>query len=307
MTNSKKQKVLFIGTTNSARSQMAELLLRYKAGDKFSVFSAGTHPETVDLRTIEALTQFGISAKNLSAKDIKEFEHQKFDYVISLCDKANTQCRNHPKAGKQLAWDFANPKTRIDSNPFMTTLTELNNRLSMFLLIEEESFLQKNKCQIIENKQIKKPLVGTDFNIDSSVESNFYPTEFYKCLTDDVRLKTLMLAHYHGELCVCELMAALEEKSQPKVSRNLAVLKKAKVIIDRKQGQWVFYQINPALPLWIKSVIAQTTENNIMLIKRELQRLDLMKNRPNRTKFNRERSTPPSGISINKRITNGYF
>lgn len=57
--------------------------------------------------------------------------------------------------------------------------------------------------------------------------------------------------HYHGELCVCELMEGLNEANQPKVSRNLAVLKKSQIIVDRKHGQWVFYRINPALPLWL--------------------------------------------------------
>jgi ArsR family transcriptional regulator len=94
-----------------------------------------------------------------------------------------------------------------------------------------------------------------------------------------------MLAHYHGELCVCELMESLDQTSQPKVSRNLAVLKKAKIITDRKHGQWVFYQINPALPLWAKRVIAQTTENNVALINLELQRLNIMKNRPDKVSF----------------------
>ena len=80
-------------------------------------------------------------------------------------------------------------------------------------------------------------------------------------------------------------MTALNEDSQPKVSRNLAVLKKARVLIDRKHGQWVFYRINPMLPLWAKSVIAQTTENNILLINQPLKRLDKMKNRPEKTDF----------------------
>lgn len=111
------------------------------------------------------------------------------------------------------------------------------------------------------------------------------PTSFYQCLTHTIRLKTLMLAHYHGELCVCELMEAIEEDSQPKVSRNPAVLKKAKIITDRKQGQWVFYRINLELPLWAKSVIAQTTENNIPLINNELQRLDKMQHRPDKVSF----------------------
>ena len=94
-----------------------------------------------------------------------------------------------------------------------------------------------------------------------------------------------MLIEYHGELCVCELMEALEEDVQPKISRNLAVLKKANVITDRKHGQWVFYRINPELPLWAKTVVAQTTENNTHLIEREIGRLDTMQNRPDRAGF----------------------
>ena len=115
--------------------------------------------------------------------------------------------------------------------------------------------------------------------------AEFDPISFYKCLTDTIRLKTLMLTFYHGELCVCELMQATGESSQPKVSRNLAVLKKAQVIVDRKHGQWVFYRINPTLPLWAKTVIAQTTENNIPLIKNELHRLNEMQNRPDKSSF----------------------
>jgi ArsR family transcriptional regulator len=80
-------------------------------------------------------------------------------------------------------------------------------------------------------------------------------------------------------------MEALKEDNQPKVSRNLAVLKKASVIVDRKHAQWVFYRLNPNLPLWAKSVIAQTTENNVALINNELQRLANMKNRPNKSSF----------------------
>lgn len=119
----------------------------------------------------------------------------------------------------------------------------------------------------------------------SEKENDISPTAFYKCLTDEIRLKTVMLAHYHGELCVCELMEALDENSQPKVSRNLAVLKKANVITDRKHKQWVFYQINPELSPWISSVIEQTTKGNLSIIKDELHRLAIMKNRPDKTSF----------------------
>ena len=273
MTHQLKQKVLFLCTDNSARSQLAEALLKQKGGDKFDVFSAGTHPEDVDLRAIDTLIKFGFDAKNLVSKNINLFEGQIFDYVITLCDKANNECRSYPNAGKQLAWDFPDPKTRSGHNPFFTTLNELNNRLSMFLLVE--------------NKYINLA-TSNPINLADKVEHqliDFDPITFYKCLTDDIRLKTLMLTHYHGELCVCELMEAMEEDSQPKVSRNLAVLKKAQVITDRKHGQWVFYRINPELPLWAKSVIAHTTESNIPLINNELQRLDKMQNRPDKASF----------------------
>lgn len=268
-----KKSVLFLCSENSARSQMAEALLRHKASDLFNVFSAGTHPDKVDLRAIDALNKFGIDTSVLVSKSINEFKDKVFDYVITLCDKANDECRNYTNAGKQLAWDFPDPKERSDSNPFSATLTELNNRLSMFLLVEKKATSLVNTP---ETKSITK--------VNNQL-TDFEPTSFYKCLTDDIRLKTLMLTHYHGELCVCELMEAMEEDSQPKVSRNLAVLKKAKVITDRKHGQWVFYRISPKLPLWAKSVIAQTTENNIPLINNELQHLDKMQNRPDKASF----------------------
>lgn len=66
-----KQKVLFLCTGNSARSQMAEVLLRHKAGDRFDVYSAGIHPEDVDVRAIDALHKFGLEAQCLVSKSIK--------------------------------------------------------------------------------------------------------------------------------------------------------------------------------------------------------------------------------------------
>lgn len=275
----KKKTVLFLCTGNSARSQMAEALLRNKAADQFDVFSAGTSPEQVDVRTIEAITRFGIDAGDLVSKHLQTFAGKDFDYVITLCEKANNECRSYPGAGKQLAWDFPDPKTRTGNHPFSSTMTELNNRLSMFLLVENKvTSKASNEIAIetkIEDHNQSVPERLTDFD----------PITFYKCLTDDIRLKTLMLTHYHGELCVCELMAALDEESQPKVSRNLALLKKAAIISDRKHGQWVFYRINPNLPLWAKSVIAETTENNLGLIMSPLERLDIMQNRPNKVSF----------------------
>tara|TARA_R110001583_G_scaffold179561_1_gene336383 strand:+ start:428 stop:1255 length:828 start_codon:yes stop_codon:yes gene_type:complete len=269
----KKQTVLFLCTGNSARSQLAEVLLKHKAGDRFETFSAGTDPGDVDIRAIEALKNFGLNTNQLISKNMSTFSGQVFDYIITLCDKANNEYRHYPNAGKQLAWDLPDPKIRSGSHPFFATLNELDSRLSMFILVEEKL---ANLTKRVELRTI---------DVVTPLPTELDPISFYKSLTDDIRLKTLMLTHYHGELCVCELMAALKEDSQPKVSRNLAILKKAKVIIDRKNGQWVFYRINPELPLWAKAVIAQTTESNASLIANELQRLNNMKQRPSKTNF----------------------
>ncbi len=273
MNKIKKPKVLFLCTGNSARSQMAEALLKHQAGDSFDVYSAGTLPEMVDVRAVNALDKLGLDTKNLVAKSVSVFAGQVFDYVITLCDKANNECRSYPNAVKQLAWDFPDPKARLGSEPFSTTLHEINSRIAMFCLVEEQ------------NTELTTDVTETLADVQPEHLSRFDAISFYKTLTDDIRLKTLMLTHYHGELCVCELMAAMNEGSQPKVSRNLAVLKKAQVITDRKHGQWVFYRINPELPLWAKAVIAQTTENNIPMISNELQRLASMQNRPDRASF----------------------
>lgn len=83
------------------------------------------------------------------------------------------------------------------------------------------------------------------------------PLSFYKCLADDTRLKSLLLIEVKGELCVCELMAALN-LSQPKISRHLAQLRKCQLLIDERRSRWVYYQINPKLPAWAHQVLQLT-------------------------------------------------
>ena len=88
---------------------------------------------------------------------------------------------------------------------------------------------------------------------------NIQPEPFFKTLSDATRLRLLVLLSREGELCVCELTHALGE-IQPKISRHLALLREAEVVLDRRQGQWVYYRLNPALPAWAQSVITTTTE-----------------------------------------------
>lgn len=86
------------------------------------------------------------------------------------------------------------------------------------------------------------------------------PVSFYKCLADDTRLKSLLLIFLETELCVCDLVTALN-LSQPKVSRHLAQLRECQLLIDKRRGKWVFYSLNPKLPQWALTVL-QTTAHN---------------------------------------------
>lgn len=105
------------------------------------------------------------------------------------------------------------------------------------------------------------------------------PVQFYKCLSDETRLRLLLLIEHEQELCVCELTEAIDE-IQPKVSRHRAQLRTCELLVDRRQGQWVFYRINPALPDWAKSVLAETLENNQVFLTENINRLNQMGARP---------------------------
>lgn len=107
------------------------------------------------------------------------------------------------------------------------------------------------------------------------------PHAFYKCLSDETRLRTLLLIRQNGELCVCELVEALE-LSQPKISRHLATLRQCGLLQDRRNGQWVFYRLHPQLPDWCLGVLAQTAEDNQSYVKPDQKRLQTMTDRPDR-------------------------
>lgn len=109
------------------------------------------------------------------------------------------------------------------------------------------------------------------------------PLALFKCLADETRLKSLLLIQQQGELCVCELMSALGE-IQPKISRHLAILRQEKILLDRRQGQWIYYRLNPDLPAWAQSVLAQTAAANAEFIAANLTQLCRMGERPERTK-----------------------
>ena len=109
------------------------------------------------------------------------------------------------------------------------------------------------------------------------------PLTFFKALADDTRLRSLLLIQAESELCVCELMTALDE-IQPKISRHLAQLRKLGLLVDRRQGQWVFYRINPELPSWANEILQTLAKEQANLISENLTSLQQMGDRPERVK-----------------------
>lgn len=105
------------------------------------------------------------------------------------------------------------------------------------------------------------------------------PVQFYKCHADDTRLRCALLIAAEGELCVCELTAALGE-SQPKTSRHLAQLRECGLLLDRREGKWVFYRLSPSLPTWASAVLAETLGANKDYLRENLRALGRMKSRP---------------------------
>lgn len=104
-----KKKVLFICTQNSARSQMAEGLMRAMYGDQYQVYSAGTAPYRVNPFAIEAMKRSGIDISGHRSKSINEFKDVEIDYAITVCDSAKENCPYFPGAKVMLHHSFSDP------------------------------------------------------------------------------------------------------------------------------------------------------------------------------------------------------
>jgi arsenate reductase len=104
-----KQRVLILCTGNSARSQMAEGLLRHDAGDRFTVESAGTKPGIVRPEAVAAMKELGIDISGHRSKHVDEFEGQTFDYVLTVCDNARESCPVFFGTAKKLHHSFDDP------------------------------------------------------------------------------------------------------------------------------------------------------------------------------------------------------
>ena len=106
---SAKKRVLILCTGNSARSQMAEGLLRQDAGDRFEVSSAGTKPSSVRPEAISVMRELGIDISGHRSKSVDEFTGQPFDYVLTVCDNAKESCPIFPGKAKMIHQNFEDP------------------------------------------------------------------------------------------------------------------------------------------------------------------------------------------------------
>jgi arsenate reductase len=124
-----RRKVLFLCTHNSARSQMAEGLLRHLAGDRFEVHSAGTEATRVKPEAIAAMTELGVDISGQESKGLERYLGEPFDYVVTVCDDANEACPVFPGAKNRLHWSFGDPSRATGSD---------EERLEVFRAVRDE-------------------------------------------------------------------------------------------------------------------------------------------------------------------------
>ena len=131
-------RVQFVCTGNSARSQIAEALLRDFGGSDFQVFSAGTEPKAVNPYTVRVLAEIDIDWSSARAKSVNEFLGQPFDYVITVCDRARQSCPVFPGNHNTMHWGLEDPaevegtdEQKLEA--FRRTRTEVATRLRPFV------------------------------------------------------------------------------------------------------------------------------------------------------------------------------
>jgi arsenate reductase len=140
---SKQKRVLILCTGNSARSQMAEGLLRAMAGDRFDVASAGVAPSSVRPEAIEVMREIGIDISSHRSKSVDEFTDEQFDYVITVCDNAREQCPVFPAQAKMLHWSFGDPAATGDKTVFRRVRDEIKERLQEFMDLQDSPHGQR--------------------------------------------------------------------------------------------------------------------------------------------------------------------
>jgi arsenate reductase len=134
-------KILFLCTGNSARSQMAEGLMKSLGTGQWEVKSAGILPSFVHPIAIQVMKEVGIDISHQASKSVERFSNEVFDYTITLCDYAATLCPAFPGQGKRLHWPFEDPASAIGTNEqrlavFRKIRDQIKRKIVEFLKLE---------------------------------------------------------------------------------------------------------------------------------------------------------------------------
>lgn len=140
MTERDPIRVLFVCTGNSARSVMAEALLRHHGGEAFEVYSAGTEPKGVNPLTLQVLAEAGIDASFARSKSVNEFLGESFDYVVTVCDQARQSCPVFPGVHESLHWGYEDPAAAEGTEAerlqvFRRVFIQLSERIAQFATV----------------------------------------------------------------------------------------------------------------------------------------------------------------------------
>ena len=135
----KKEKIIFICTGNACRSQIAEGIMRQLAGDKFDVFSAGSHPSLVHPMSIKVMKEIGIDITSHTSDPISNFLSKNINIVVTVCDNANKVCPVFPGNVERIHWSIKDPFEGWSSDPddmvnFTLTRDDLVERIKNFLM-----------------------------------------------------------------------------------------------------------------------------------------------------------------------------
>jgi arsenate reductase (thioredoxin) len=138
---SEKKSILILCTGNSARSQMAEGLLRHMCAGKYEIHSAGTEPSQVRPEAIEAMNEINLDISGHRSKSIEEFTGKEIDYVLTVCDNARTNCPHFPAKTKLFHQSFEDPaEVSGDEETRLKAFKKTRDEINMYLA---EDFLSK--------------------------------------------------------------------------------------------------------------------------------------------------------------------
>ena len=137
-------RVLFLCTGNSARSQIAEALLRAYGADDFEVYSAGIEPGELHPMAIKVMQEINIDISSQKSKHLAQFENKLFDYIITVCDRVNDNCPTFPGDNERIHWRYDDPAEVIEDldlqyQKFKRIRNEISERLRIWIAVKRKN------------------------------------------------------------------------------------------------------------------------------------------------------------------------